>query len=195
VRSTSAPELSEVPWPWRERPEVKSRDTEPYKSVVATNLSKPSFDFYGGAVLIGAADLPSSYVDPKNPRVFTRTDEDPTHFVFSKNYESLFPLAMYRCQVTNANYRRVSGDILQVSPLMENIAYSVTTSGGVTNNTLLDPFVLYEPVPRGEDWTLNLYLLDTQPVIRGARYRYFLVHFGPDWEMEYILPTNEMEVP
>jgi hypothetical protein len=200
VVRTQAPALPpEVMWPWRPWPATASSDT-----VSATNLNATNVDFHGGAVLIGQKEFSSVYENVTRgndtntgPQYILGTDADPTNFLFSVNGKSLFPLAMYRCQVTNANFPRVSGDIIQVSPLMENIAYSVATSGGdVVTNTLWDPFILYDMHEVEKTyWKLKIYMLDTQPVLRGARYRYLLVHFGPDWEMEYILPTNEMEVP
>jgi hypothetical protein len=39
------------------------------------------------------------------------------------------------------------------------------------------------------------FLKDTQPVVRGARYRYLLVRFRDNGEIAEVIPTTEMEVP
>jgi hypothetical protein len=192
---------SQVPgirWPARGLPATNFNP-----AVVAAYLTSQALDFEGGAVLIGSREFSNqvTFVDQKKPFTIDGTVEDPLRFLITTNNSSLFPLVMYRCQVTNANYSRVSGDIIQVTPLMETIAYRITTniSSGqpVIKHELLDPFVLYDRSPGSSTstWQLNLYLLDTQPVIRGAKYRYLLVHFGSNHEMDYILPTNDMEVP
>ena len=41
-----------------------------------------------------------------------------------------------------------------------------------------------------------IYLRDQQPVLLGARYRYFVVRFKPvNREVDYIIPAGEVEIP
>jgi len=40
-----------------------------------------------------------------------------------------------------------------------------------------------------------LYLRDQQPVLLGARYRYFVVRFKANREVDYIIPAGEVEIP
>ena len=47
------------------------------------------------------------------------------------------------------------------------------------------------PLPNA---TYGVYLVDTQPVILGARYRYLLVRFKDNHEIDQVIPTNEVEV-
>jgi hypothetical protein len=119
----------------------------------------------------------------------------PTNYVFNNGHgESLLPAALYRLQVANNRYPGVSGDVVQVSPLIEDIAYqSVTDPTSPVRTKLRDPFftVCSEAAPPS---ICGLYLLDTQPVLRGARYRYFLVHFGANHEIAQIIPTNDVDV-
>ena len=109
---------------------------------------------------------------------------------------SLFPVAMYRYQVTNENFPEVSGDIIQVTPLMENIAYELRNmAGGITNTYVQDPFIVVTASNAGGASPLYFWLLDTQPQISGARYRYLLVRFKSNREIDQIIPSNEVDVP
>ncbi|MBL9170647.1 MAG: hypothetical protein JNN07_23145 [Verrucomicrobiales bacterium] len=105
--------------------------------------------------------------------------------------ESLFPVMLFRRQVPNDDFPSVSGDSVQVTPLMESIAWGL--NGG--RSVLYDPYVLVERGARALGGG-GLYLRDTQPIIRGARYRYSLVRFNKLGEMaEVIGVANEVEVP
>ena len=41
----------------------------------------------------------------------------------------------------------------------------------------------------------DMMLLDRQPVIKGAKYKYLLVRFGTNKEIERVIVTNEVQVP
>jgi hypothetical protein len=72
---------------------------------------------------------------------------------------------------------------------MERIAYAV--SGG--DVLLYDPFVrLWRDMVATPYY--DLYLIDTQPVVIGARYKYLLVRFKPNHELDQVIATNEVEV-
>jgi hypothetical protein len=91
-------------------------------------------------------------------------------------------VVMYRQQVANTLFPMVAGDTLQVSPLVKKIAWAATTYAGRTGALLADPFFAIQtagsPIP-----TPHLWLLDTQGVVEGARYHYYLVCFGKDGEI------------
>jgi hypothetical protein len=108
---------------------------------------------------------------------------------------SLFPMVMYRHQVPNARFPSVSGDVVQVSPMFEEIAYERVTTNGI-DLVIRDGFVHFDRFTGGGDNTfLITQLKDTTPVVRGARYRYLLVRFGNGGEIAEVIPTSEMEVP
>ncbi len=68
---------------------------------------------------------------------------DPNSGLETNQYgDSIFPCAMYRTQVPNANFPVTSGDAIQVSPLMEKIAYEISSSAGSPTRTIIhDPFI------------------------------------------------------
>ena len=106
------------------------------------------------------------------------------------------PFALYRYQVANANFPSVSGDTIQVSPLMENIAYELDVTPGVSTNTVLhDPFLTTTTTTGGGVTYLWLWAKDTQPIISGARYKYILVRFKSNHEIDQLVPSNEVDVP
>jgi len=93
-------------------------------------------------------------------------------------------VVLYRQQVANQLFPTVSGDVIQVSPLVRKIAWIPTTVGGNNGARLVDPFfALRLTAPPDADHIIALYLLDTQGVIDGARYHYYLVCFGTDGEI------------
>jgi hypothetical protein len=97
---------------------------------------------------------------------------------------------MYRYQVPNATFPRVSGDVVQVSPLMERIAYE-NFGGGIR---IHDRFIALEAPPAaGGGLPVKIYLVDTQPVIAGARYAYLLVRLAANREIDQVIQTNEVE--
>jgi len=93
--------------------------------------------------------------------------------------------------------------VVQVSPLMETIAYRLENRGGQlgTVAAIYDPFVAVISEGGTNNPLKGIYLLDTQPVIRGASYQYLLVRFhpvggpGPAGEIHEVMPINVVEVP
>ena len=111
---------------------------------------------------------------------------------------TLLPYALFRYQVPNAKFPTVSGDVSQVSPLMEEIAYQTGTftAGSTTSpaHILKDPFIAGIPqasIPsNGDTMGAYLYALDRQPVVRGAEYKYLFVRFkGRTKEIDRIVPA------
>ena len=104
---------------------------------------------------------------------------------------------MYRYPISNAGGAPPSGDTIQVSPLMENIAYQIIGSASQSTNTIiLDPFITATSTSDATYNYIFLWLKDNQPVISGSRYKYILVHFGANnHEIDQLVPSNEVDVP
>jgi hypothetical protein len=93
-------------------------------------------------------------------------------------------VVLYRQQVANQLFPEVSGDTIQVSPLVHQIAWIPTTLDDRNASRLVDPFFAIKVnAPPNGNYSLDLHLLDTQGVINGARYHYYLVCFGADGEI------------
>lgn len=113
----------------------------------------------------------------------------------------ILPLALYRVQIPNTYFPTVPGDVVQVSPLMENIAQKVVIDISGTANVVSDAFISILPAAvTGLPRTIgtseqDILLMDRQPVIKGARYKYLLVRFGADMEIERVIATNTVDVP
>jgi hypothetical protein len=145
--------------------------------------------------MAGVSDRPQWLNGAVNPMSLLFTNQSGSN---------IFPLMLYRCQVPNTRFPNVSGDIVQVSPLMENISYQITNfcinfgsqTVCYTNSLLRDSYIVYDLYPITDLINLfYMYLPDTQPVVSGARYRYLVVRFRKNGEIAEVIPTNEMEVP
>jgi hypothetical protein len=180
----------QVPWPTRALPPV---ETVFNPAIIATNLPDNQ---YPAGVRIGG-DLPLVAPPGKGNSMIPSYTTPLKYLYTKKDGATTLPVALYRYQVANGAFPDVSGDITQVSPLMEKIAFQQTTVAQFGQVTIIrDPFVgIYQR--QGSPLTppvYDLYLLDTQPVITGARYAYLLVRFGENHEIEEVLTTNEVDL-
>lgn len=137
-------------------------------------------------------------VDP-NSLIFQRLSNIPT-----RRGESLLPIVLYRQQVANASFPKVSGTLTQVSPLIERLAYGaqyqtnyneVASSGVVYTVTIYDRLIAGGQENFGGLTGDFLYLRDQQPVILGASYQYFVVHMNAQREIEEIIPAGTVTLP
>ncbi|MBL7077606.1 MAG: hypothetical protein ISS31_09045 [Kiritimatiellae bacterium] len=174
-----------VPWPARELPPLTPSFNT---NIVARRL--PDSQYRGLAIRIGQAPI---VWGTTAQRFDLAGDVDPLSAVFtSSNGDSLFPVVAYRYQEANSAFPVVSGDVIQVSPLMEQIASAVAIDPNV-GTRLYDPFVsVFET---GDDTGIGyIYLLDTQPVLTYGRYVYLLVRLLPNGEIAEVIPTPAVEV-
>ncbi len=183
----------DVPWPSLGLPEI----ADPFDDRIETI----SLGNQGFAVRIGEFPKPTS--QPPNPpyRFLIEDATDPLDFVYKDlasaeaandadgEPESLFPCALYRYQLPNELYPSVSGDVYQVSPLMEGIAHK-TVNGDLE---IYDPFVADSVAAPNEGEIHVMYLLDTQPLVKGALYRHLLVRFTDLGEIRQVIPLNDLE--
>ena len=188
----------QVPWPERPLPPVAI--TFPtwafFLSPSSSNPALQTSSYTGNGVLIGYVAFSHRItVSTKEGSPRIGTIMDPLSLIETNIYGgSLFPCAMYRYPISNAGGAPPSGDTIQVSPLMENIAYQIT--GTQTANTvILDPFIATTSYSDATYNYLYLWLKDNQPVISGSRYKYILVHFGSNHEIDQLIPSSEVYVP
>jgi hypothetical protein len=196
----SSPAVSgpNVPWPALGLPKIQSAFND---GILARTVDKWLFD--GGAVRISELFYGNIDFSPNGENesdFFFPPLVDPNEAVYKNaDGESLLPFVLYRFQVPNAEYPQVSGDIYQVSPMMESIASRLENfpGFGITAYQNYDPFVfLASNTTRGEPQWFDLLVKDTQPVISGAEYRYLLVRFDPvSKEIAEIIPTNTLVIP
>jgi hypothetical protein len=211
--------LPTVPWPARPLPPVRNFDdvTPPASGpprIAAVLMQNPNFALdarYPVGVTIGdfsrmpPRDTSGVYpnagttnflqyrmtvtptIDPNEILVYRRSSNDP-----SRNGQSLLPIILYRQQMTNAMFPRVSGDVTQVSPLVERIPFiSANNVLATIPDRLIGSGFLFV---NGSTYT-TFCLRDQQPVIQGAKYRYFVMRFNNQHEAEEIIPAGEVEVP
>jgi hypothetical protein len=192
-----------VPWPARPLPHVSTNSFPGWVRPVFVNNTNVSTNFIGVGVVVGAvAGAGHERWNVGQAAVLDSTTNPMNHLAKSTTGDSLFPLVVYRYQETNQYFPSVSGDLTQVTPMMEHIAYSVGTDPSFGSSALIfDPFIdvfqaslLNLPEFGGTVGRNALVLLDTQPVLLGARYRYLLVRFGDNREIVEVIPTSSVDV-
>jgi len=210
-----------VNWPFRDLPPV-----DVFHPGIQARLMTNEIDFNQGifafsrdypvGVRIGAVDsydgYPAVSTYRTRPLVILGNVEDapkldPNYHVFRRagGKETLLPIALYRQQVTNASFPRVSGDVTQVSPLIEKIAYRITPDVGNRYYEVVDKLIARSGESEGSIpghpnkpsalGTYGIYLLDAQPVTSGATYRYFVARFKDNRELDMIIPAGEVTIP
>lgn len=101
----------------------------------------------------------------------------------------------HRAQVPNATFPKVSGDVIQCSPLIRAVAWLPESQvTGVNAAQLADPYFRWIGPDGLQVPLLDLYLVDTQPVVSRARYRYWLVRFNSFVEPIQTVPCGEVEI-
>ena len=195
----------QVPWPARGLPSANANFAGLAFFLSPTNPAQVfrTGGYTGDGVLIGFGSIGGAKYSQQGYPVQIDAAVDPNALLLTNQFgEAIFPCAMYRFQVPNVNFATTSGDVIQVSPLMENIAYQLSESGvpGGTNTIIHDPFVAVTVTggavgTTASTSTLWLWLKDNQPQISGARYKYVLVRFKANREIDQLIPTNEVEVP
>lgn len=203
-----------VPWPIRGLPEVSGNfpldlpdfaDLGLKAVIIPRNLNDNSVAYSGGAVRVGLVSLGDVLVHPpsnwdgldQNENGFFALSPDIEQnndlanlFYKRKDGTSLLNFMLYRYQVPNEAWPTVSGDVYQVSPLIEGIAYRKQIGPKAQEILAIhDPyFFLMETIISTVPVQLyDLYIKDTQPVIQGAAYRYLIVRFDKTGEIEQVI--------
>jgi hypothetical protein len=157
------------------------------------NIDTTNFLSYTLQLPIGIAYLPPPpYINP-NTLIFRRVSTDP-----SKNGESLLPIAVYRIQIANTNFPVVSGNMVQVTPLLEQLAYGLSGTTYDTTVTIYDLLIaggFDSSALAGGSSEDFLYLRDQQPVLLGASYAYYVARFNSQHEVSEIIPAGIVTIP
>ena len=218
------PTVQTVPWPARPLPPVTTFDdpgatNSPYAPRVAAVL----FTNYDGTLAdqhypvgIRFAEIPNTdqrFINIGNtnfagyhavgPGTPASPGVDPNSGVFGHGATTAFgggqrllPIVVYRQQVTNANFPRVSGNLTQVSPLLERVPWMVDTVTNPVTVTISDRLIALDHVYLGNDvYATLLYLRDQQPVMVGARYHYYVVRLNAQREVAETIDAGMVDIP
>jgi hypothetical protein len=194
----------QVPWPARPLPAVSTNSVPDWVRPTFINNPNITTNFVGVGLIVGTVPgAGRQRPDVGKAAVLDNTANPLNSVAASSAGGRLFPLVVYRFQETNQYFPRVSGDLTQVTPMMENIAYTVGNDATFGPSALIfDPFIdIYQasllnvPGLGGGATSRNaIVLLDTQPVVKGARYRYLLVRFGDNREIVEVIPTAPVDI-
>ena len=129
--------------------------------------------------------------------LFRRLSPDP-----SRQGALILPIVVYRQQVTNAVFPRVSGHLTQVTPLLERLPYGTTPCPNcpspTTVVTIYDRLIgagLEFPTAGTDIAEYFLYVRDQQPVMAGASYQYFVARLNDQREIAEVIPAGVVTIP
>ena len=207
-----------VPWPVRGTPGTDgefpvAQPTEPYpvglKAAIDPENPGGSVAYRGGAVRVGFVRLgdldvslssnwdepPKSYDGPYGIFPLPRPLEagpsklKDAFYARASSGRSLTNFMLFRYQVPNTSWPSVSGDVYQVTPLIEGLASMPSTFQEQPVYAVHDPYFFLIPEPTTPNG-YHLWVKDTQPVVQGATYRYLLVRFTDRGELGRVIPLD-----
>lgn len=186
----------QVPWPVREPVHVQTENYGSgfgaefldYPTVTVINEDRVGINIGAfHAYIVGKPGAETTIYNLDNLMDYIYTNAYPT-----TAGDTMFPFVIYRRQITNSLYSTVSGDLYQVSPLLESIYYESIPAA--TNLVVYDPYFLFVAAPF-EEMDITIYALDTQPATRGAAYEYLLMRYNDQHEVDRIIPAGTVEIP
>ena len=190
---------AQVPWPARALSTIDPDFIEEIKAQFLPNLNVGTAAVRIGELVpspTGSLDVDFGGIVADGGVGFRRPSNWPASSGYALNLynsvgdENVLPFILYRYQVADDNYPSVSGDISQVSPLIDK----VRTQTSASRVELVDPFLEIYTDPDDAS-KIGLYIRDTQGVVRGATYVYLLVRFKENGEIDRTIPTNKVAIP
>ncbi len=202
--------LATVPWPARPPPPVRVFAVDG-PGVTAALLQDANYQLdprYPVGIRIGQMNQDTDQIgitfNVRSPEFASYNvyqssiNPDPNTQVFHRKPggESLLPIIVYRQQVTNALFPKVSGDLIQVSPLIERVPWALLSVIQDFRTVVIPDrlFAIGYDVTT-ENYFYPLWLRDQQPVVRGAKYRYFVMRFNDQREIQEIISAGDVELP
>jgi len=192
---------STLPWPARPLPPLLVPDARFELTLKKQRDHNALLDTrFGPMVRVGGSGdfqistlLPTVYEDPLTHAITTRIQRsfDPRQFIYQINNHRLLPCMLYRRQATVGGVKHAW---IQVTPLIEDIAYEAAAVANDNTTIIHDPwFVIPEPLTGTK--SPELFLVDRHPVVRGTTYEYALLLFdAATKEPSATLPLGEITV-
>lgn len=145
-------------------------------------------DYFGdeGAISFGGSYTQDN-VQFTDPTTYPDKPSSGIELFSTSNGETILPCVLYRQQVDPDSGEPVTGDLVQVSPLIEDL---LLKSDG-TSFSMYNPFVDLYPTTGG----VGVFIKDTQPVILGKTYQYHAVRLKPNGEIDRVIPIGPITVP
>lgn len=202
-----------VPWPARPLPpSQKSSIFEGF--LIASQLPTNVFDGIGIQVGIVPTDFqvqvdykPNDTIDIKTslPNVLLGSAKLDDIFLRDLSLVPLNNFVVYRIQSPSATFPTISGDLVQVTPLVSRLRSKPSTLPALTENIKYINASVGDPVTQVVDPFLkivylstlgpaSLVVLDTQPVIQDAAYTYLIVRLDDRGEIRDVIPAGPVEV-
>jgi hypothetical protein len=158
----------------------------------------------GLLVRLGFQPVTGAPNDP-NTRAYLWSFPSPSSPVASR---LVLPVVLYRQLIADARGSIGLSDIVQVTPLVKNIAWRsrnrTESLDGLENGQTYSftQTVIVDPLWRAAIRTTvdgskfaDLYLTDPHPVAEDSTYRYYIVQFRADGEIDQIIRAGDVTIP
>lgn len=186
-----------VPWPARPLPPVAA----PINTAIQP-LFLPYQD-YGDAVsretaaiAIGRVDNNSDIMHLQSGGYLLPTDNPLEAFLYAPDdaSDTLLPFVLYRRQVANSLFPSVSGQYVQVTPMIEHFASAIDTPTG--KRRVLDPYLVIGRIdPQVAEDFHTICVRDRLGIVGGAAYEYLLMRFDERREPRDVLKLGTVTIP
>lgn len=219
VPTSSGPDGPDVNWPIRAIEDAADLPNPHIRPVLIDTLGEIDWENFAGVGVEVGRILVDTQIDhptvqpglPKRPAPnfpLPRTVNLGEVFFNLGAYEperdSVLPCLLFRMEVdpdtanpgNNNTAQPVSGDLIQCSPVIAKGTIAYDPDDGSGTRAFRDPFLF---VGRTEDlvapFYYPVYILDTQPVIRGATYRYFMATLDERQDVENVWDIGLIAIP
>jgi hypothetical protein len=186
-----------VPWPARPLPPVVA---DASSDIVPVFL--PAYDYAGAvrrdtaAVVIGRVDGNMTEQHTRDEGYLLPTGDDIAAYLYAPGGldDTLLPFVLYRRQVQNTLFPSVSGQYVQVTPLIESFASEIDAKA--TRRRMLDPYLvigLLDPI--GNESHHTICVRDRLGIVGGAAYEYYLMRFDARREPRDVHKLGTVTIP
>lgn len=195
IPTEDAPAL--VPWPARMLPALD----QGFLPQLAAEIIDELGNFQGVGIRIGNYNLEIGQTDLGNmgnevgnihvrPPSYQQAIGNTVSLFLTNNGESVFPCVVYRYEFDSDTGEPVTGDIVQVTPLIDGLWQRFDKPTGRT--TIYQPHI---GLHNNGFLTGGIYIRDAQPVIKGSTYRYLIACFKENGEIDRVLPIKPIHIP
>jgi hypothetical protein len=188
-----------VPWPARPLPEVVDMTGSSIRPVYLDVYDYPkAVARRTVGVVIGRVENNPDVEHTTTEGYLLPTGDDVSAYLYSlaEGTDPLLPFVLYRRQVANGLFPSVSGQYVQVTPLIESFASKLNINYSPPRRALIDPYLVVGKIDPdlSADYD-TICVRDRLGVAGGAVYEYYMMRFDSRKEPRDVLKLGTVTIP